>query len=283
MVDILIIRNKLDVPPDNGATVITNWVGDGLKAFLEGKGYSVTDLSDIQATPANVQNWLNYSDMRTKKLVIGLDHGSCDAFYGENDSKTIMPVIAKANCAALVKDLHVYLLACSTNGDGCVGPTAVQNGCLSWCAYTEPVYAMKSQEFKDCIWSYIVALADGKTLEEALEVLKKAYQDRDSLSFVFGYNLARLKLIKVQSGMTINNRNRGTIYQTNKKIDMLYVYGPQNRNVWVHVKDIGWKLLWNDFDCQVESMLTIATHAKADDRFVSFWEQDNKIMYMYVM
>jgi len=277
MVDILIIRNKADQ-----ATEYTNWVGDGLKAFLEGKGNSVTDLSDDQATPENVQLWLNYSDMKTKKLVIGLDHGSCDAFYGEKNN-AIVPVITKANCATLVKDLHVYLLACSTNGDGCVGPTAVQNGCLSWCAYIEPVYAMKSQEFKDCIWSYIVALADGKTLEEALEVLKKAYQDRNSLSFVFGYNLARLKLITVQSGMTINNRNRGTVWQTNKKIDMLYVYGPQNRNVWVHVKDLGWKLLWNDYDCQVEAMITVATHAKADDKFVSFWEQDNRIMYMYVM
>lgn len=45
MVDFLIIRNKFDT-----ATVYTNWIGDGLAAYLQGKGHTVTDLSDTDAS-----------------------------------------------------------------------------------------------------------------------------------------------------------------------------------------------------------------------------------------
>jgi hypothetical protein len=276
MTDILIIRNKCDT-----ATDYTNWVGDGLKSYLEGKGHTVTDLSDAQATPENVDHWLNYTDSRTKKLVIALDHGSCQAFYGEKNNSCV-PVITLSNVQSMTKELHVYTLACSTNGNNCIGQKAIQSGCYSWLGYITPVYAMKYVPFKECIWSYIEALADGKTLEQAEAALRKAYEDRKSLSFVFGYNLDRLLLRKSQSNMTINSHNRGAKWQMNQKIDGLWAYGPQNRNVWVHVKGLGWKKLWDENDCQVEAMITALTHAKADDRIVNFFEQDNKIKQVYV-
>lgn len=287
MVDFLIIRNNCDT-----ATSYTNWIGDGpmtykgvtyssLKDFLEKKGFSVTDLSDSDASPENVEEWLKYGNMKTIKAIIALDHGSCSAFYGEKNNAT-EPVITKTNAEELTKELHVYTLACSTNGDNCVGQTAIEKGCFSWLGYIEPVYAMKSLAFKECIWSYIEAMADGKTMEECEDALRKAYDDRKSLSFVFGYNLDRLLLRKSHNNMTINSNNRKAKWQYNMKIDGLWAYGPQIRNAWVHVKDLGWRKLWPDYDSQVSALMTMAAHAKADDRFVNFFEEDDKIKEMYV-
>ena len=67
---------------------------------------------------------------------------------------------------------------------------------------------MQSQSFKDCIWSYVEAMADGKTIEECEQALRQAYQDRNSESFVYGYNLQRLLLRKKHDNMTINSHNR---------------------------------------------------------------------------
>jgi hypothetical protein len=261
--------------------VYTNWVGDGLKTYLEGKGHTVTDLSDTQANPANVEHWLKYSDMRTTKAVIALDHGSNSAFYGEESNQPV-PVITKANAEQLTKGLHVYTLACSTNGNNSVGQTAVDKGCYSWLGYTEPVYAMKYQPYKECIWSYIEAMAEGKTMEQCEAALKKAYEDRKHLSFVFGYNLARLLLRKRHANMTINSHNRTSGWRNNRRIDGLWAHGPSNRNAWVHVQGLGWKKLWPSHDSQVAAMMTMAAHAKADGRNVNLYEESGKIKEMYV-
>jgi hypothetical protein len=204
MVDILVIRNKCDNP-----TEYTNWIGEGLKEYLEGKGFSVVDLSDDQASPENVDYWLDYSNMRVIKAIIALDHGSCEAFYGEKNN-VATPVITKNNAGNLTREIQVYTLACSTNGANCVGQTAVEQGCYSWLGYTEPVYAIKYQPFKDCIWSYIEAMAAGKTIEECEQVLIKAYEDRQNLHPYFKYNRDRLLLRKNLSGMTIYSHNRYT-------------------------------------------------------------------------
>lgn len=202
MVDFLIVRSKCDP-----ATEYTNWVGDGLKAYLEGRGHTVQDLSDAEASPQNVSHWLNYTDMRTRRATILLDHGSCDAFYGERNGQ-IAPAITRTNAEEMAKELHVYTLACSTNGSNCLGQISVERGCYSWLGYTEPVYAMRYQPFKECIWSYVEAMADGKTIEECEAALRKAYDDRRDLHFVFGYNLDRMLLRKSQDGMTINSHYR---------------------------------------------------------------------------
>lgn len=202
MVDFLIIRNKCDT-----ATEYTNWIGDGMKQYLEGKGYSVTDLSDADASPEKVEAWLKYGNMKTCKAIIALDHGSDGIFWGEKGGK-IEQVINLTNAEELTKKLHVYTLACSTNADNGLGQTAVQKGCYSWLGYKVPVYAMKSQSFKDCIWSYMEAMADGKTIEECEEALKKAYQARTSQSFVYQYNLDRMLLRKTGNNTTINSHNR---------------------------------------------------------------------------
>jgi hypothetical protein len=278
-VDILIIRNNCDT-----ATKWTNWIGDGLKAYLEGKGYSVVDLSDAQASPGNVNYWLRYSSTNTKKLVIAFDHGSCSAFYGELNNKP-KPVITQSNAEDLTKELHVYTFACSTNGDGCVGQTAVTKGCYSWLGYIVPVYVTTSpyQPLKDCIWSYIDALADGKTIEQAEAILRKAYKDRFNNLWIFKYNHDRLLLRKQNiNNMTIKTYNRTSKWQYNKTITGLYAHGAGNKVAYVYVQNEGWKRLWPDYEAQVGVMMTMAAHAKSDARPVTFYEQDNKIKIMYV-
>lgn len=71
-------------------------------------------------------------------------------------------------------------------------------------------------------------------------------------------------------------------WQNNKKIVGLWAHGPSNRWAWVNVQNLGWRLLWNDHDSQVVSMMALAISAKAKDRYVNFFEENNKIKEIYV-
>lgn len=208
MSDILIVRNNCDA-----ATLGTYNIGEGLVAYLQGKGHTVTELADAAASPANVQYWLTSSANRTTKLLIALDHGSNGAFYGEVNNQAT-PVITTANVKDLTLNLHVYTFACSTCADGGVAATGISQGTLSWLGYTEPVYVFTDpnstlfKTLKDVIWAYITQLADGFTLETAEKALRDAYAAHNNDNPVFGYNLKRLLLRKKAVGMTIHSHNR---------------------------------------------------------------------------
>lgn len=281
-VDILIIRNKCDA-----ATEATYAIGDGLKAHLESKGHSVTDLPDAQASPENVTKWLNSKDNMTKKLICGLDHGSCSAFYGEKNNVTAA-VITKANCQNLTERLHMYTFACSTNGDGCVGPTAIDKGCYSWLGYIVPVYVFTDpnsdlfKKLKVVIWSYVTALAEGKTLEQAEAILRQAYAANKNAHSVFAFNLSKLLLRKKATGMTINSHNRVVMWHNNVKVGGLYAYGPQNRNAYVYFNGVGWKRMWPANDAQVVNMMSELAAAKAKNCPVTFQEDDGRVKVLYV-
>jgi hypothetical protein len=216
---------------------------------LEGKGFSVTDLSDFDASPEKVEEWLKYDNMKTMKVVIALDHGSPNAFSGEKNN-ALAQVINLANAEELTKKLQIYTLACSTNADNGLGQNAVEKGCFSWLGYKEPVYAKKGQSFKDCIWSYIKAMAEGKTMEECETVLKKAYQDRTNESFIYQYNLDRMLLRKNQNNMTINSHNRappsGAGYAT--RLDLDYIFGSTVHCLWAVVGGTSYHKWVNDDD-----------------------------------
>ena len=280
-VDILIIRNKCDA-----ATEATYALGEGLKAHLEAKGYTVTDLADSEASPQNVTYWLNSTNNLTKRLIIAFDHGSCSGFYGEENNQ-IAAVITQSNVQDLTQRLHVYTFACSTNGDGCIGQTAIEKGCYSWLGYIDAVYIFTDpnsalfKSLKEVIWSYITALADGKTLEQAEAILRESYAARKNDHWVFDYNLSKLLLRKKYSDMTIHSDNRVVIWRNNVTVDALFAYGPQNRNVWAHFVNLGWKQLWPDYDAQVVSMLAELASAKAKNRPVTFLEDDNRVKILY--
>ena len=54
-------------------------------------------------------------------------------------------------------------------------------------------------------------MAEGKTIEQCEDSLRKAYQDRNHLHWVFGFNLSKLLLRKSQNNMTINSHNRDSL------------------------------------------------------------------------
>ncbi len=71
-------------------------------------------------------------------------------------------------------------------------------------------------------------------------------------------------------------------WQSNKKINGLYVYGPQNRNAWAHIQGMGWRPIWNQHDCQYEAMVAMASHAINENSSVKFFEDNKKIKILYV-
>jgi len=76
-------------------------------------------------------------------------------------------------------------------------------------------------------------------------------------------------------------RDNAMGWQYNKKITGLYAYGAANRYAFVYVSDMGWRQLWPNNDSQVVGMMAIAASAKAKDKYVNFFEEDNKISTMY--
>jgi hypothetical protein len=208
MVDILIIRSNCDP-----ATSATYMMGEGLAAFLQAKGYAVTDLADANASPANVQYWLNSTSNRTTRLVIAFDHGSNTGFYGELNNQ-ITAVILMNNVKDLTQGLHVYTFACSTCANGGLGESAINQGCYSWLGYIVPVSVFTDpnstlfKTLKDIIWSYITKLADGFTLETAEKAIRDGYTAHKNDHPLFGNNLAQLLLRKKGTGMTIYSHNR---------------------------------------------------------------------------
>jgi len=71
-------------------------------------------------------------------------------------------------------------------------------------------------------------------------------------------------------------------WHNNKVITGLFSYGPQNRNSWIYIKDLGWKQLWNAYDCQSEAMTAMASHARSEGRLVHVYEESGQIKTMYV-
>jgi hypothetical protein len=153
--------------------------------------------------------------------------------------------------------------------------------------YIVPVYVFTNpnsslfKTLKEVIWSYVTALAEGKTVEQAETVLRNSYQANVSKHSLFSFNLSKLLLRKLHNNMTINSHNRVVIWRRNVKVDGLYAYGPQNRNVYVHFVGIGWKRLWQSYDTQVVSMLSQLSFAKAKGRPVTFLEDDGRVKILY--
>lgn len=188
--DCLIIRNRVD-----WVTAFTNWMGEGLKEELESRGLSVVDLSGSDATPENVEYWLNSSDRRISKMIIDFDHGYPDKLVGQlnGDEATI---INKKNVEDFTKDLHMYTFACSTNVQGGIGEFAAKKGCKSWLGYTDTIFwdPFLPEEFKKCVWSYPIAMAEGMPPEYCYKILMNEYKKLGRSSMICRWNLSKLVL-----------------------------------------------------------------------------------------
>lgn len=186
--DCLIIRNKVD-----WVTAFTNWMGEGLKETLESKGWSVVDLSGCDASPENVRYWLRSGDRKISKVIIDFDHGYTDKLVGQlNDEEAT--IIDKGNAESLTKNLDVYTFACSTGVKGGIGEYAVQHGCRSWLGYTDTIYwdPFIAEEFKQCVWSYVLAMADGYSANLCYRILADSYRKLAKNSMICQWNMEKL-------------------------------------------------------------------------------------------
>lgn len=282
-VDVLIIRNKCDA-----ATDATYAIGEGLKAHLQSKGCSVADLPNTQASPDNVTKWLNSKDNSTRKLIVGLDHGSCQAFYGEKDNK-VTAVITTSNVQDLTQRLHMYTFACSTNGNGCIGETAIQKGCYSWLGYIVPVYVFTNpnstlfKKLKEVIWSYPTALAEGKTMEQAEAILRTAYKKYANDHGLFKFNESKLLLRKKYNNMTIKSHNRVIGWQNNRLVQRTYGH-TNTRLAYAIIEGLsGWIRIRPASTDGVSNVLDILKVAQANGRRVNVYiNSDGQIHAAYM-
>lgn len=186
--DCLIIRNKIDWVTD-----FTNWMGEGLKEELERRKWSVVDLSGPEATPSNVLYWLQSGERKISRFVIDFDHGYPEKLVGQQ-GKDEATIIDRGNAESLTKNLDVYTFACSTGKRGGLGEYAVAHGCRSWLGYTDTIYwdPFIAEDFKKCVWSYALAMADGLPARSCYETLVDAYQRLADDSMICEWNLSKL-------------------------------------------------------------------------------------------
>lgn len=186
--DCLIIRNKIDWVTD-----FTNWMGEGLKEELERRKWPVVDLSGPEATPSNVSYWLQSGDRKISRLIIDFDHGYPEKLVGQQ-GKDEVTIIDRGNAESLTKNLDVYTFACSTGKRGGLGEYAVAHGCRSWLGYTDTIYwdPFIAKDFKKCVWSYALAMADGLPARSCYETLVDAYQRLADDSMICEWNLSKL-------------------------------------------------------------------------------------------
>lgn len=188
--DCLIIRNRVD-----WVTEFTNWMGEGLKETLEDMNWSVVDLSGREATPSNVYYWLKSGDRKISKLIIDFDHGYPDKLVGQVNKKEAT-IIDKLNAESLTSDLDVYTFACSTGVRDGLGEFAVNHGCRSWLGYTDMIMwdPFIAEDFKKCVWSYILAMADGMPAVDCYKVLVDYYKKLAEKSMISKWDLSKLAL-----------------------------------------------------------------------------------------
>ena len=186
--DCLIIRNKVD-----WVTNFTNWMGEGLKEALERRHWSVVDLSGPEATPSNVLYWLQSGERKISRLIIDFNHGYRDKLVGQQ-GKEEATIIDRCNVESLTKNLDVYTFACSSGVRGGIGEYAVDHGCRSWLGYTDTIYwdPFIAEDFKKCVWSYALAMADGLPARCCYETLVDSYKNLVDKSMICEWNLSKL-------------------------------------------------------------------------------------------
>ena len=186
--DCLIIRNSVD-----WTTGLTNWMGWGLKEALERRGWSAADLSGPNASPENVRYWLQSGSRKISRMVVVFDHGYPDSLSGQHGFRETT-VLDRENVGELTRNLDVYTFACATGKRGGLGEYAVRQGCRSWLGYVGTVYwdSNIADDFKSCVWSYVLAMADGMPPRACCRALADSYRKLACRSMICRWDLSRL-------------------------------------------------------------------------------------------
>jgi hypothetical protein len=116
-------------------------------------------------------------------IIIGMGHGSKDAFTGQNEA--VILEVGRYN-AREIRGKVIKLLSCQTGA--VLGPDLIRNGALSFAGYTDDYVWVCDAELGSTPWTdkkaatslmpvidSINALLDGKTAKEAFEIELEGY------------------------------------------------------------------------------------------------------------
>ena len=127
MKDFLIVRPNCDCTTKN-----IDYLVDGLKDFLNKRGFSAQELIGKESSPQNIVNHLNCNNMHIKRGIIIISHGSCSSISGTSEQfENCIEAITLKN-VELCQNLHVFAIACCTSRVYGLGQIAILNGCNSF-------------------------------------------------------------------------------------------------------------------------------------------------------
>ena len=159
------------------------WTGAEVVDYALDKKFGVHELREDDAVRDELKNFLDYQD---PIFFFHFSHGGEDTLTGQDMTTLICcnNFVEDGNNYApndlLLRDRVVYTLSCSSANQ--LGPKAVQNGCLAYIGYKDPLWATTLQSAEADyalfeIWTGgAKALIDGKTADEAYYWLKRRYK-----------------------------------------------------------------------------------------------------------
>jgi len=148
-------------PRFDQATEITSKYSEDVFSHAKEKGWDVKYLSDSDATPEKIQDFLEEAD----EGFFFLNHGDYKKLIGQDGD----PAVTLEN-ADLLSDLITDVFACRSARD--LGPEAIEEECRAYIGYDEVAFAVDDPEWKEILTKSMIELLDGKDVEEAYEEQK---------------------------------------------------------------------------------------------------------------
>ena len=159
------------------------WTGAEVVDYALNKCLNVHELNEDDAVRDKLKSFLDYQN---PVFFFHFSHGGADTLTGQDmttliccnsfdeDGKTFAPN------DLLLRNRVVYTLSCLSASE--LGQKAIQNGCIAYIGYKDPLWATALQSAETDyalfeIWSGgAKSLIDGKTAEETYDWLKRRYR-----------------------------------------------------------------------------------------------------------
>lgn len=159
------------------------WTGSEVVNYALEEKMGVNELTEEGAVRSELKNFLDYQN---PIFFFHFSHGGTDTLTGQGMTTLICcnDFVEGDNTYAanhnLLSNRVVYTLSCSSANE--LGPKAVEDGCIAYIGYRDPLWAtaLKSPETDYALFEVWAggakALIDGKTTEEAFYFLKRKYK-----------------------------------------------------------------------------------------------------------
>ncbi len=159
------------------------WTGAEVVDHAHNSGLDVHELTEERAIRADLKDFLDYHD---PVFFFHFSHGGTDTLTGQDMSVLVCCKTFQEDGLdlrpnhALLRDRVVYTLSCLSASE--LGPAAVQEGCIAYIGYKDPLWLANIQGpdtdyalFETWVGGAKV-LIDGKTTKDAYNFLKRRYK-----------------------------------------------------------------------------------------------------------